>query len=109
MSNIETKQQYESAILQQLIENAKKLAGIEFKFTQIEPKINKIDVLEEKVDNLETRFDGLETRFDGLETRFDVTVPELYTIIGVSVSMWVSGNRDGADKPNRLALIASVR
>ena len=38
-----------------------------------------------------------------------VTVPEYYTTIGVSVSIGVSGNRDGADKPNRLALIASVR
>ena len=59
MSNAETKQQYESAILQQLIENAKKLAVIEFKFTQIEPKINKIDGLETRFDNLESRFDNL--------------------------------------------------
>jgi len=38
-----------------------------------------------------------------------VTVPELYTIMRVSVSIWFSGNRDGADKHSRLALIASVR
>ncbi|MGV2829873.1 GNAT family N-acetyltransferase [Myxosarcina sp. GI1(2024)] len=40
---------------------------------------------------------------------FPVTVPELYTNIGVSVSIRVCGNRDGADRPNRLARQASVR
>ena len=39
----------------------------------------------------------------------EVTVPEGYTTMRVSVSMSISGNKDGADKSKRLAVIASVR
>ena len=58
MSNSETKQQYEGAILNQLIENAQKLAIIEFEFNRVKPKIEKIEVLEQKIDKI---YSGLST------------------------------------------------
>lgn len=50
MTNAESKQQYEGAILQQLIKNAERLVTVENKISQIETKVAKIDVLEQKVD-----------------------------------------------------------
>ncbi len=38
-----------------------------------------------------------------------VTVPEHYVTIGISASIRVGGNRDGADNPNPLVKQASVR
>ena len=58
MSNSETKQQYEGAILNQLIENAQKLAIIESEFNRVKPKIEKIEVLEQKIDKI---YSGLST------------------------------------------------
>ena len=55
------------------------------------------------------QFEEIYTLCDDEEIRRKVTVPELYATIGVSVSIRVCGNRDGADRPNRLARIASVR
>ena len=52
MTNPETKQQYEGAILNQLVKNAEKLAVIESEFKQAKPKIEKIDVLEQKIDKI---------------------------------------------------------
>ena len=52
MTNPETKQQYEGAILNQLVKNAEKLAVIELEFKQAKPKIEKIDVLEQKIDKI---------------------------------------------------------
>ena len=59
MTNPEAKQQYEGAILNQLVKNAEKLAVIEFDLNQLKPKIDKIDVLEDKVDNLEAKVDKI--------------------------------------------------
>ncbi len=59
MTNPDTKQQYEGAILNQLVKNAEKLAVIELKFRQIEPKIEKIGVLEEKIENVEQKVDKI--------------------------------------------------
>ena len=55
----EPKQQYEGAILQQLVKNAEILAVIQFKTEQNQPKIDKIDVLEQKVDVLEQKVDKI--------------------------------------------------
>ncbi len=71
MSNTETKQQYEGAILQQLVENAKKLAVIEFEFSQIKPKIDKIDILEQKIDAVEQKVDAVEQKVDAVEQKVD--------------------------------------
>lgn len=59
MTNPEAKQQYEGAILNQLVKNAEKLAVIEFDLNQLKPKIAKIDVLENKLDNLEEKVDKI--------------------------------------------------
>ncbi|MEL6439295.1 MAG: hypothetical protein AAFQ80_08600 [Cyanobacteria bacterium J06621_8] len=59
MSNPDTKQQYEGAILNQLVKNAEKLAVIESEFKQIKPKIDKIDFLEQKVDKIEQKVDKI--------------------------------------------------
>ena len=59
MTNPATKQQYEGAILQQLVKNAEKLAVIEFEFNQFKPKINKIDNLEQKLNTIEKDFTGV--------------------------------------------------
>ena len=59
MTNPETKQQYEGAILNQLVKNAEKLAVIKFELNQLKPKIDKIDVLEDKVDNLGSKVDKI--------------------------------------------------
>ena len=59
MTNPEAKQQYEGAILNQLVKNAEKLAVIEFDLNQLKPKLDKIDVLEDKVDNLEEKVDKI--------------------------------------------------
>ena len=53
MTNPTSKQQYEGAILQQLVKNAEKLAVIEFDFNQFKPKINKIDGIEQKLNTVE--------------------------------------------------------
>jgi hypothetical protein len=50
MTNAESRQQYEGAILQQLIKNSEKLAVIEFETTTIKTQINKIDTIEQKID-----------------------------------------------------------
>lgn len=50
MTNAESKQQYEGAILQQLIKNAERLVIVE-------TQVAKIDVLEEKIDALEQKTD----------------------------------------------------
>ena len=52
MTNPETRQQYEGAILNQLVKNAEKLAVIESEFNQVKPKIDKIDLLEQKIDKI---------------------------------------------------------
>ena len=52
MTNHETKQQYEGAILNQLVKNAEKLAVIGSEFNQVKPKIQKIEVLEQKIDRI---------------------------------------------------------
>ena len=52
MTNPETKQQYEGAILNQLVKNAEKLAVIKSEFSQVQPKIEKIEVLEQKIDKI---------------------------------------------------------
>ena len=52
MTNPETKQQYEGAILNQLVKNAEKLAVIESEFQRVKPKIEKIEVLEQKIDKI---------------------------------------------------------
>lgn len=52
MTNPETKQQYEGAILNQLVKNAEKLAVIESEFNQVKPKIQRIEVLEQKIDRI---------------------------------------------------------
>ncbi|MEM8723520.1 MAG: hypothetical protein AAGE84_30270 [Cyanobacteria bacterium P01_G01_bin.39] len=59
MTNPDTKQQYEGAILNQLVKNAEKLAVIELKFRQVEPKIEKIGVLEEKIEAVEQKVDKI--------------------------------------------------
>ncbi|MEM7591274.1 MAG: hypothetical protein AAF383_07115 [Cyanobacteria bacterium P01_A01_bin.83] len=59
MTNPDTKQQYEGAILNQLVKNAEKLAVIELKFRQVEPKIEKISVLEEKIEAVEQKVDKI--------------------------------------------------
>ena len=59
MTSPETKQQYEGAILNQLVKNAEKLAVIELKFRQVEPKIDKIEVLEEKIEVVEQKIDKI--------------------------------------------------
>lgn len=50
MTNAESKNPYEGAILQQLIKNAEKLAVIEFETTGMKTQVNKIDTLEQKID-----------------------------------------------------------
>lgn len=52
MTNPETRQQYEGAILNQLVKNAEKLAVIESEFDRVKPKIEKIEVLEQKIDRI---------------------------------------------------------
>lgn len=52
MTNPDTRQQYEGAILNQLIKNAEKLAVIKSEFNQVKPKIDKIDLLELKIDKI---------------------------------------------------------
>lgn len=52
-SPTETKQQYEGAILQQLIKNAEELAVIQFKLERDLPKLDKIDVLEQKMNTFQ--------------------------------------------------------
>ena len=53
MTNPDTRQQYEGAILNQLIKNADKLAVIESEFNQVKPKIDKTDLLEQKIDKID--------------------------------------------------------
>lgn len=57
MTNPEAKEQYEGAILNQLVKNAEKLAVIEFDLNQLKPKIAKIDSLEQKTESLEEKID----------------------------------------------------
>jgi len=57
MTNAESKQQYEGAILQQLIKNSEKLAVIEFETTTIKTQVNKIDTIEQKIDAIEQKID----------------------------------------------------
>ena len=49
---IETKQQYEGAILQQPVKNAEDLAVIKFQQQENKSKIEKIDLLEQKIDKI---------------------------------------------------------
>ena len=55
MTNPEAKQQYEGAILNQLVQNVQKLTVIETNLQQLQPKIAKIDSLEAKLDKLEEK------------------------------------------------------
>ena len=57
MTNAESKQQYEGAILQQLIKNSERLVVIE-------NQLNKIDTLEQKIDALEHKSNALEHKTD---------------------------------------------
>ncbi len=50
MTNAESKQQYEGAILQQLIKNSERLVIVENDLNAIKVKVDKIDSLEQKVD-----------------------------------------------------------
>ena len=50
MANTESQQQYEGAILQQLIKNAEKLAVVELETKAMKPQVAKIDSLEQKID-----------------------------------------------------------
>ena len=50
MANTESQQQYEGAILQQLIKNAEKLAVVEFETKAMKAQVAKIDSLEQKID-----------------------------------------------------------
>lgn len=69
MSETQAKQQYEGAILQQLIKNSERLAIVE---THVR-----------KIDTLESKLDGLEERFDGLEGKVDYIYQSLKWIIGL--------------------------
>ncbi len=91
MTNPEAKQQYEGAILNQLVKNAEKLAVIEFDLKQVKPKIDKIDVLENKIDNLENKIDVLENKIDVLENKVDnleEKVDKIYSTLGTL--KWIS-------------------
>ena len=98
MTNPEAKQQYEGAILNQLVKNAEKLAVIEFDLKQVKPKIDKIDVLENKIDVLENKIDVLENKVDVLENKIDVLenkvdnleekVDKIYSTLGTL--KWIS-------------------
>ena len=59
MTNPEAKQQYEGAILNQLVKNSEKLAVVEFELSQLKPKIDKIDDLEQKLDGLDKKVDKI--------------------------------------------------
>ena len=59
MTNPETRQQYEGAILNQLVKNAEKLAVIESEFSQVKPKIQKIEVIEQKLETVEQKIDRI--------------------------------------------------
>ena len=50
MTNAESKQQYEGAILQQLIKNSERLVIVENDLNMIKTKVAKIDSLEQKTD-----------------------------------------------------------
>lgn len=50
MANTESQQQYEGAILQQLIKNAEKLAVVELETKAMKTQVAKIDSLEQKID-----------------------------------------------------------
>ena len=91
MTNPEAKQQYEGAILNQLVKNAEKLAVIEFDLKQVKPKIDKIDVLENIIDNLENKIDVLENKIDVLENKVDnleEKVDKIYSTLGTL--KWIS-------------------
>ena len=71
----ETKQSYEAAILQQLVENSKQLAVIgerqavlETDLVELKQKVNQIET---RLDRIETRLDRIETRLDRIETKVD--------------------------------------
>lgn len=51
-SPTETRSQYESAILQQLIKNAEDLAVIKFRQEENQSKIDKIENIENRLDNI---------------------------------------------------------
>ena len=59
MTNPETKQQYEGAILNQLVKNAEKLAVIVSEFDRVKPKIQKVEVLEQKIGIVEQKIDRI--------------------------------------------------
>ena len=59
MTNPETKQQYEGAILNQLVKNAEKLAVIESEFDRVKPKLQKIEVVEQKIDRIYSTLSSL--------------------------------------------------
>ena len=84
MTNPETKQQYEGAILNQLVKNAEKLAVIELKFKQVEPKIDKIKILEEKLETVEEKLETVEQKIDTIYSALS-TLKWISVTIGIGV------------------------
>lgn len=84
MTNPEAKQQYEGAILNQLVKNAEKLAVIDFDLKLLKPKIDKINILEEKVDNIEEKVDNLEEKVDQIYSTLG-TIKWISVTIGIGV------------------------
>lgn len=70
------KQQYEGAILQQLIKNSERLVIME---TQVS-----------KIDGLERKIDGLEEKFDRLEEKVEYVYQAIKWIVGLLVAVLVA-------------------
>lgn len=62
MTNAESKQQYEGAILQQLIKNSERLVTIENKVDKIGSEVSKIEGKVSKIENEVNRIDDLENK-----------------------------------------------
>lgn len=57
MTNAESKQQYEGAILQQLIKNSERLVVVENDVAAIKVKVDKIDNLSKEINTLQGKVD----------------------------------------------------
>jgi len=73
----ETRQQYEGAILTQLVKNAERLAVVETRLDNIEARIG---VLETRLDNIETRIGVLEADISELKTDLAIIKPKIERI-----------------------------
>ena len=80
MANAESKQQYEGAILQQLIKNSERLVVVENDVAAIKVKI---DVVEKKVDVVKKKVDVVEKKVDAVEKKVDYIYSSLKWIIGL--------------------------